>query len=278
MPVVATNTAANSALRFLNNNASDAASSISKLASGSRIVRASDDASGLAISSRLNADVTVLQQAGVNASQAASFLQVADGGLANIGEVLQRLKALAAQSLSGIPSDTERGFINAEFSQLTSEIDGIVATTTFNGTALLDGSANTQSFFVGTVATDTIEVNFDALSASVAAFTAASLGIGSSTVATSTAAASALTALDTAIDRISEARANTGAFTSRFEFRGEQIATAIENIKAANSSIQDVDIAAEQSRLVATQVLVQAGVSALSQANQLPQSLLRVLQ
>ena len=85
-------------------------------------------------------------------------------------------------------------------------------------------------------------------------------------------------AIDTAIDRVSEARANVGAFTSRFEFRGQQIATSIENISAANSSIRDVDIAAEQSRLVANQVLVQAGVSALSQANTLPQSLLRVLQ
>ncbi len=277
MPVVATNTAANSALRFLNNNAADAASSISKLASGSRIVRASDDAAGLAISSRLSADVTVLQQSGVNASQAASFLQVGDGGLARVGDVLQRLKSLAAQSQSGIVSDTERGFINAEFTQLRSEIDGIVDTTTFNGTKLLDGSANTQTFFVGTSAGDTISVNFDTLS-SVASYTAASLGIGSSTVATSTGAASALTALDTAIDRVSQARANTGAFTSRFQFRGEQIATTIENLQAANSSIKDVDIAAEQSKLVATQVLVQAGVSALSQANQLPQSLLRVLQ
>ena len=278
MPVVATNTAANSALRFLNFNSAEASSSISKLASGSRIVRASDDASGLAIASRLNADVTVLQQAGVNASQAASLLQVADGGLARIADVLQRLKALAAQSLSGIPSDTERGFINAEFSQLTSEIDGIVNTTTFNGTALLDGNTSAQAFFVGTQAGDTISVDFTSLSASVSGFAAASLGIGSSSVATSSAASTALAALDTAINRVSEARANTGAFISRFEFRGEQIATAIENIQAANSTIEDVDIAAEQSRLVATQVLVQAGVSALSQANQLPQSLLRVLQ
>lgn len=277
MPVVTTNTAANTALRFLNKNSADATSSISKLASGSRITRASDDAAGLAISSRLSADVTVLQQAGVNAAQAASFLQVGDGGLARIADVLTRLKSLAAQSQSGIVSDTERGFINAEFTQLRSEIDGIVDTTTFNGTKLLDGSANTQTFFVGVSAGDTISVNFDTLS-SAAAYTAASLGIGSSTVATSTGAASALSALDTAIDRVSQARATTGAVTSRFQFRGEQIATTIENLQAANSTIKDVDIAAEQSRLVASQVLVQAGVSALSQANQLPQSLLRVLQ
>jgi len=277
MPVVATNNAANSALRFLNQNAAQSASSISKLASGSRIVKASDDASGLAISARLSADVTVLNQAGINASQGASVLQVADGGLARIGDVLQRLKALAAQSLSGVPSDTERGFINAEFTELVTEIDGIVSSTTFNSQALLDGTVGSQSFFVGTSAGDNISVDYDSLS-SVASYGGTALGVGTSSVSTSGAASTALGAIDTAIDRVSEARANVGALTSRFEFRGQQIATSIENISAANSSIRDVDIAAEQSRLVASQVLVQAGVSALSQANSLPQSLLRVLQ
>ena len=148
MPVVSTNVAANSALRFLNFNAAEASSSISKLASGSRIVRASDDAAGLAISARLSADVVVLKQAGINASQGSSVLQVADGGLARLADVLQRLKALAAQSLSGVPSDTERGFIDAEFTELEAELDGIVATTAFNGTTLLD-NAGTQSYFVG---------------------------------------------------------------------------------------------------------------------------------
>ena len=276
MPVVTTNVAANSALRFLNFNSAEASSSVAKIASGSRIVRASDDASGLAISSRLNADVTVLRQAGINASQGASVLQVADGGLARIGDVLQRLKALAAQSLSGVPSDTERGFINAEFSELINEVDGIVGTTTFNGTALLD-SAGTQDYFVGTTAGDNISVDFDSLS-SASSYDSAGLSLGSSSVDTAANASGALGDIDSAIDLVSEARANVGAFISRFEFRGQQIATSIENIEAANSAIKDVDIAAEQSRLVATQVLVQASVSALSQANQLPQALLRVLQ
>ncbi len=276
MPVVSTNIAANSALRFLNFNAAEASSSISKLASGSRIVRASDDAAGLAISARLSADVTVLKQAGINASQGSSVLQVADGGLARLGDVLQRLKALAAQSLSGVPSDTERGFIDAEFTELEAELDGIVSTTAFNGTTLLD-NAGTQTYFVGVSAGDNIDVDFDSLS-SVSSYNAAGLSITGEGVDTAANASAALTAIDSAIDLVSEARANVGATISRFEFRGQQIATSIENIQAANSSIKDVDLAAEQSRLVATQVLVQAGVSALSQANQLPQSLLRVLQ
>jgi flagellin len=277
MPVVTTNIAANSALRFLNFNSAEASSSVSKLASGSRIVRASDDAAGLAISSRLSADVTVLKQAGINAAQGASVLQVADGGLARIGDVLQRLKALAAQSLSGVPTDTERGFINAEYTELLNEIDGIASTTAFNGSGLLDGSTTTQTYFVGTQAADTIAVDFSALSAS-ANYTSTGLAINASTVDTEANATLALPLLDTAIDRISNARANVGAFVSRFDFRGQQIATSIENIEAANSTIKDVDLAAEQSRLVASQVLVQASVSALSQANQLPQALLRVLQ
>lgn len=277
MPVVTTNTAANSALRFLNFNSAQASSSVSKIASGSRIVRASDDAAGLAISARLSADVTVLKQAGINAAQGASVLQVADGGLGRSGDVLQRLKALAAQSLSGVPTDTERGFINAEYSELLNEIDGIANTTNFNGSGLLDGTAGTQTYFVGTQAGDTIAVDFTALSAS-ADYTALGLVISLTSVDTEANATTALTAIDTAIDRISNARANVGAFISRFDFRGQQIATSIENIEAANSTIKDVDIAAEQSRLVASQVLVQAAVSALSQANQLPQALLRVLQ
>src|SRR3546814_14899816 len=129
MPVVATNTAANSALRFLNYNTSQAASSVSKLASGSRIVKASDDAAGLAIGTRLEADVTALTQAGINASQGASVVPVADGRLARIGDVLQRMKALAAQSPSGVPTATQRACIAAEFQQLHSEIPDMPQTT-----------------------------------------------------------------------------------------------------------------------------------------------------
>src|SRR6056297_532681 len=280
MPVVSTNTAANSALRFLNTNSAEASSSVGKLASGSRIVRASDDAAGLAIGSRLSADTTVLQQAASNASQGSSIVQVADGGLARIGDVLQRLKTLAAQSLSGTPTDDERAFIDAEYSQLLSEIDGIAQTTRFNGESLLDGTgslATLTNFFVGTDASDVIGVNMSTLATGSANFEAATLTLTNG-VATAAAATNAMGEIDVAIDRVSEARANAGAYISRFEYRSEQIATSVENIQAANSSIMDVDLAAEQSRLVSSQVLVQAAVSALSQANQIPQSLLRVLQ
>jgi flagellin len=258
-----------------------AAGSVGKLASGSRIVKASDDAAGLAIGTRLKADVTALTQAGINASQGASVVQVADGGLARIGDVLQRMKALAAQSLSGVPTNTERGFIDAEYQELRAEITSIAQTTRFNGASLLDGAtaaAQAADYFVGTDVSDTITVAFTALSG-VDGYTSTALSLSAtSDVATITAAQSAMAAIDTAIDTISEARATAGALISRFEFRGQQIATSLENIDAAKSAIMDVDLAAEQSKLVSNQVLVQAAVSAVSQANQIPQSLLRVLQ
>jgi len=272
MPVVATNTAANSALRFLNYNSSMAQSSVSKLASGSRIVKASDDAAGLAVGTKLQGDVTVLTQAGVNASQGASMIQVADGGLARISDVLQRMKSLAAQSLSGVPSDNERAYIDAEYQELILEIDGISDTTRFNGESLLDGAKGTVNFFVGTTVGDDISVDFSTN------HDATTLTVGGTDVASAGAASAAMAAVDAAIDTVSSARATFGAQISRFEFRGQQIATSLENIDAAKSSIMDVDLAAEQSKLVSNQVLVQAAVSAVSQANQIPQSLLRVLQ
>ncbi len=276
MPTVTTNTAANSALRFLNYNSAQSGSSVSKLASGSRIVKASDDAAGLAIGTRLNSDVTVLRQSAINASQGGSIMSVADGGLARIADVLQRLKALAAQSLSGVPTNTERGFIDAEFQSLLEEIDGMAETTRFNGDSLLDGTTTQQSYFVGTDPADVILVDFTGFGS--ASFTTGGISLVGESVSTVALATSAMTAVDLSIDRISEARANVGAILSRFEFRGQQITTALENVSAARSAIMDVDLAEEQSKLVSSQVLVQASVSALSQANQLPQTLLSLLQ
>jgi flagellin len=208
-------------------------------------------------------------------------VQVADGGLARIGDVLQRMKALAAQSLSGVPTDTERGFIDAEYQQLLSEISDIANTTRFNGASLLDDTATAAAaaadYFVGTDVADVINVDFTGLSG-VTGYNASSLSLDTTDVGSAANAAVAMSAIDTAIDTISEARATAGALISRFEFRGQQIATSLENIDAAKSAIMDVDLAAEQSKLVSSQVLVQAAVSAVSQANQIPQSLLRVLQ
>ena len=275
MPVIATNTSSNTALVYLNRNSSDQEKSLAKLSSGSRIVSASDDAAGLAVASRLQADVTSLTQASRNAVQARSVLQTADGGLARIGDILQRMKSLSAQAISGALDSTSRGFVDTEYQQLLTEIDSTVTSTTFNGTALLDASlADTDDdYLVGTDATnDLLETDLTAVDA-----TAAGLAIDATSVDTSANAQTAATAIDAAIDTISDYRATIGAQISRFEYRSEYIDTAMENLQAATSVIMDTDIAAEQSNLVSKQVMTEAAIAALSQANQMKSSLLSLV-
>lgn len=275
MPVIATNTAANSALRYLNSNASEQSSILSKLASGSRITKASDDAAGLAIGTRVQSDVTTLSQAATNASQGIAILQAADGGMARIGDILQRMKALATQSNSGSVTDNERAYIDAEFQQLTDEIDGIAKGTRYNGESLLDGTSDYVTgtgidFMVGTDSTDTIRVEIDDVDPTA-------LGVAALDVTTQTNAQTALTAIDSAIDAISQARASVGAVMSRFEFRAENIATSSENLSSAQSAVMDADVAEEKSALSSADVKTQAAIAALSQANQMPQNLLSLL-
>ncbi len=279
MPVIATNTSANTALIYLNKNSSEQSKSLAKLSSGSRIVRASDDAAGLAVGTKLKADVTTLKQAATNAVQARSVLQTADGALARVGDILQRMKSLAAQAISGSVDTTGRGFINTEYQQLLTEIGNIATTTQFNGTSLVNGSYD-QTFQVGVASTDTIQVNFVAAGTSVNMSTGtAGLAISTTTVAGANGANAntASIALDAAITKVSTARATVGALLSRFEYRGDVIDSSIENLTAAQSAIMDVDIASEQSNLVSKQVLSEASIAALSQANQMKSSLLALV-
>lgn len=282
MPVIATNTAANSAVNYLNENNKEVGKSVAKLSSGSRIVSASDDAAGLAISTKLSSDEALLRQSETNASQAASILQIADGGLARISDALSRMNSLAAQSQNGAITDKERAYVDAEYQQLLDEVTGIAESTRFNGSSLLDTSTGQFSqsvdFFVGTASTDVI--SFEASSLSTAtSYTSAGLGFtAASSVSTQADAATAITEVAAAIDLVSEARSNLGAYISRFELRSENLATQLENTTAANSEIKDVDIAAEQTKLTTNSVLVQSAISALSQANAVPQQLLGALQ
>ncbi len=273
MPVIATNTAANSALRYLNLNSDTESSITSKLASGSRITKASDDASGLAIGTRIQSDVTVLGQAATNASQATAILQTADGGLARISDILQRMKALATQSYSGSVTDSERTYIQSEYDELMDEIDGIAQSTRYNGVSLLDGTgvySTGVDFMVGTSTSDVITVTIDDVDATA-------LGINASSVSSSTNASAAVTLLDTAISTISSARASVGASMSRFDFRSQTIATSEENLSAAQSAVMDADVASEKSKLASADVKAQAAIAALTQANSMPQNLLSLL-
>lgn len=273
MPVITTNTASNSAMRYLNINSDEQSTSVSKIASGSRITKASDDAAGLAVGTSLQSDITVLNQAATNASHGSSILQTADGGMSSISDIVQRMRSLATQSLSGSVTDNERSYLDAEFQQLQDEIDGIASGTRFNDESLLDGSTNWATgvdFRVGTTATDKINV-------SIADVTTTGLGVNTNDIGTSATAAVALTALDAAVTSLSDARADVGALISRFEFRSDMIDTTIENTEAAQSAIMDVDVAAEQSKLASTKVLTQAAIAVLSQANSMPENLLSLL-
>ncbi|WP_420134813.1 flagellin [Rhodopseudomonas sp.] len=273
MPAISTNTAANSAVRYLNINSAQETSSLSKLASGSRITSASDDAAGLAISTRISSDVTTLQQAATNASQAVAILQTADGGASNISDILARMKSLASESASGTTTDSSRAYINSEFSQLSSQIDSIASGTRYSSQSLLDGTsvfASGVSVLVGTQGSDTITITLSDLKS-------ATLGVSSLDVSTQSGATTALSSLDTAINTVSAARASIGAQESRFNFSADSISTQTQNLQSANSAIKDVDIASEQAKLSSAEVKTQAAVSAEAAANQMPQYLLKLL-
>ena len=268
---VATNTSAATAHRYLKTNDMEASRSLAKLSSGSRIVRASDDAASLAVGTKLKADVNVLRQAQVNASHGSSVLQVADGALQQVSDILIRMKALAAQAVTGSISDTERGYLNSEFTQLKNQLDDLSSQTKFNGTPLLDGTFNVD-FAVGTdPTTDVITV---AIGQSVSA---TGLAVNGSTVDTIVNAQAAGTAVDAAIDSLLSARSTLGAQMSRFDFVSANLATSVENIDAARSTLMDVDVAAEMANYSSKQVVMQASVAMLAQANQMPQNLLKLL-
>jgi flagellin len=273
MPVINTNAAANSAVMYLNINSSQETSALEKLSSGSNITQASDNAAGLAIATNISADITTLQQAATNASQATSILQIADGGASNISDILARMTSLASESASGTTTDTSRDYINAEFTQLVSEIDSIASATSYSGQNLLDGSSafsSGVSVLVGTSSSDQITITLSNL-------TSSSLGIASLDVTTLSGATSAMTALSSAINSVSAARAEIGAQESRFNFSASAISTQTQNLQTAESAIMDVDVASEQATLSSAEVKTQAAVSAETAANQMPQYLLKLL-
>ncbi|HMA49212.1 MAG TPA: flagellin [Magnetospirillaceae bacterium] len=274
MPVISTNTAANAALNYLNINSANETESISQLASGSRIVQAKDDAAGLAIGTQLQANVTVFQQDQVNVAQGTSILQSTDGALAQISNVLSRMLALATESASGQVTNNQRTQdINTEYQQLRGEISSIVKSTTYAGNALLTGSfLSNVKFLIGTQSSNFISVSLATVSA------ATLLGKTGSTVASASAALQAIGGVNSAIQTITKDRALVGAYESQFNFSGQDIATNVQNISAAQSVIMDADVAQVKSGLSAQDVKTQAAIAALTQASQLPQELLHLLQ
>ncbi len=274
MPVISTNNAANSALNYLNVNSSQETEKLSQLASGSRIVQASDDAAGLAIGTQLQANTTVFMQDQTNVAQGTSILQSADGALAQISNVLQRMMALATEAASGQVTNTQRSQdINTEYTQLKSEISSIVSSTTYAGNTLLSGSfLQNVKFLVGTQSSNFLTVTVNTVSVN------ALLGSGSAGVATAATALKSINAINSAIQTVTQDRAKIGAYESQFNFSSQDIATNVQNIEAATSTIMDADVAQTKTNLSSIDVKTQASVAALTQASQLPQELLRLIQ
>ncbi len=302
-----TNVASLTAQRNLGKSQGALNKSMQRLSSGLRINSAKDDAAGLAISDRMTAQIRGLNQATRNANDAISMSQTAEGALQESTNILQRMRELAVQSSNDTNTSADRGSINSEVSQLLSELDRIASTTSFNGQVLLaggfSGSGNGAVFQVGANASQTITVNIGAanqsalglagaatsttvsvsgvaLSGTTATSTSTSTVIGASgalNVNTFTAAQSAITTIDTAINTIDTIRGGLGAVQNRFESTISNLQNVSENLTAARSRILDADIAQETSQMTKMNILQQAGVSILSQANQAPQLALSLL-
>jgi flagellin len=275
---VLTNVASLNAQRNLTSTQAALASSVGRLSSGMRINSASDDAAGLGISENLKANIRSLAQAQRNANDGISMSQVAEGSMNDMQGIVSRMRELSVQSANSTLGGTERGYIQTEFTQLSSEINRISAVTDFNGQKLLDGSASAGlTFQIGIQNTTN-----DRLAMSITKLTTSTLGsttlhIGSASLSTATNAQLAIGTFDKAIQQLSQARAKVGATQNRMTVTVSNLAVTQENLSAANSRIRDVDVAQESANLTKSQILSQAGLAVLAQANQLPQSALSLL-
>ena len=259
--VIYTNTYSLNAQKNLNKNSIGLSSAIERLSSGLRVNSARDDAAGLAVAGRMEADARGLTVALRNASDGISFGQTADGALGTVSEILQRMRELAVQSLNGTISDTERGYLNSEFTQLDGQITALQNAATLNNQSVF----GTFTFQVGTTSAQTLSGTFTSV---------ANVGGG---VDTSANATTALTNIDSRLNSVASNRAEAGAVMGALQFRIQQIETARENQYAARSRIMDADFAAETANMTRAQILQQSGTAMVAQANTIPQNVLTLL-
>ncbi len=272
---ISTNITSLAAMRTLSNNKQALDGSLERLSSGSRINRAGDDAAGLAISDSLRAQIRGFRQAKRNAQDGVSMIQVTEGGLNEISNMIVRLRELAIQAASDTIGDKERSFTDREFQALKSEMDRIALSTNFNGTPLLNGKAGVFEIQVGIFnnpMSDRIVYN-----AETANVTNESLGVVGESVATKVGAQTSLSALDEALMKVNSVRADLGAMQNRLQSTINSLAINDENLSAANSRIRDADLAQEVSEMTKNNILMQAGISVLGQANQQSTAALKLL-
>ena len=273
--VINTNLMSLNAQRNLNTSQSALANAVQRLSSGLRVNSAKDDAAGLAIAERMNAQIRGMNVAIRNAQDGISMFQTAEGVLGKIGDNLQRIRELAVQAANGALSDDDRGNLQREVDQLTAEIARLSDTSRFNGNVLLDGTLGNVSFQVGANSGDTIDADFDD-------FDMGSLNANGDSpltvdISDAAAAASAIDDIDDDLNTVNEARAQAGALQNRFEAVVSGLQIAVENQAAARGRIVDADYAAETAALTRAQILQQAGVAMLAQANAAPQNVLALL-
>jgi len=243
--------------------------SIEKLSTGLRINRASDDAAGLSVSENLRSQVIGLHMADRNAQDGISAMQVAEGSLNEVSSIMQRMRELSVESSTDTLTNTDRGYLNQEFSQLTSEVDRIVSVSEFNGTQLLNGAWSSKDIQIG--ANNSAN---DRLTTSISSITTTKLGINSSTIDTKSNAQSAIDSLDSGIDSVNSQRSNIGAYVNRLEHTVANLKNSELNMQAAESQVRDVDVGSEMANFTKLQILSQAGTSMLAQSNQIPQTAL----
>jgi len=272
---ISTNVASLNAQKNLNITHEGMDRSLARLSSGYRINRAADDAAGLAISENLRAQIRGFKQASRNSEDGVSLVQVAEGGLQEMSNMLIRLRELGVQAASDTIGDTERKFLDVEYQQLKSEIQRVSEVTEFNGRDLLNGTGGVIDIQVGThndPFKDRISFNASAANASLEA-----LGLTAEGLASKEQAQQSLSVTDSAMTSVNAMRANFGAMQNRLGSTIANLAVAHENYSAANSRIRDTDIAEETAELTRNNILMQAGVSVLGQANAAQQVAMKLL-
>jgi len=277
MAVVNTNIGASVAQAALAKNARELAGAMNQLSTGQKINSAADDASGLAITNRMTSQINGLGAAVKNANDAISMIQTAEGALDEVTDMLQRMRELAVQAASGTMSADDNDYVDLEFEALKTEIQRVATDTEWNGTAILDDTVGTSGvvvFQVGVDASQTVTVDFGDLTAT----TGTGLGFAAADLDTNTLAGTAIGLLDTAIEAISEQRATFGAASNRLEHSVDNLTNVKVNAEASRSRILDTDYAEATAELARTQIIQQAGTAMLAQANQLPQTVLALLQ
>jgi flagellin len=266
--VINTNISALTSANNLNNSTNMLNESLARLSSGSKITTPADDPAGLAESIALTAQVNQTGAANSNVSNAVSFAQTQDGFLQQVGSALDEMSTLAVEAQDGTKTDTERADYQKEFSTLSAYIQD-TATKDFNGVSMFGGASLT-------VTTDGTGATFSMTGVNLSG--TAYAGATGSDISTTTGAATALTAITAAIAQLATDRATVGANEERLNFTGQELGVLQTNLSAANSQISDVDVATESTNFAKYQILVQSGTSMLAQANQSPQSVLKLLQ